>query len=598
MEKKRFLKHVGLFVAYIVVLTAVGVWLGNWFVTHWIVIGWVVLSFLPLVVAWPVSILYSGTKPSDSNVWHKFKHEYAAFGSDLWSLEHLWFVVFLVGFYATLSMVAEEVINQGKSLDSAEIWLCALRDLLITGFLAVITSVVAHMFTGAETSSLRLEAIEGKVEGCLPKIESAGKLIQHTCDTLDMMAAIVDAATFQREIRSASQNIGLEYPETKFYLDQLVQKFKLYMQSSFEPLTLPGHLQEYVNKPENLPRCGYMSAILGRYFESEIETRSCPGAFLNITSFAFYVQTVKEVVESLKKWHKEYEFYTTMPSLPSNIFRFQNSLDIGEWIEFLKYFHSFHQDKRGKWMRYFLYFKKQKSTGAKKIRPDEINLRNIGCPSFGEMVADIKDAIVIVDQKDSWIPKILSKAEVMRYIGAISSDHDRQRTEDVNSFHEGQGTFVGYDSAANATRSKYKRWFKECLLGYHVTENSLRYMCTDEIDHYFQKEYTLRGVIPGKGGRSVESKFRMPCDIFAVRKLNPSSGGQWEFVIARECSDEYINGLGLAFSPILEFDRMTHEDPSKDNSDTAREIKAMLNDIFLSGDELTHSQTMGINQSK
>ena len=597
MKDSNFLKNVGGLFAYIICLVGVECFLGLILqsigvtqFTGWLIVIGIGLSFAPLIIAWPFSY-YEG-------YWHdrsqqvegltaKFLSEYAAFGRRLWSFDNLWFMVFLIGFYATISVVAKEVITHKQSLGSAEIWMRALGDILIAAFLSVITSVVSHMFTGIETTSEKLESAAKILGDSVPRIDASKELLQHTCDNLEVVTSNLGTAEAQENIRSACLSISDEYKKTKENLNILIKSYNDYTNSCFKLLSPFGPFADYIKVEEHLPRCSYVSAILARYFASEIETRGAPGIYLNVTSFAFYVRTVMEIVESLRKWWKSYEFYTTVPTRPSDIFRFQNSTDIREWLEFLNYYHKFQQAGNGKWQRYFLYDQaavaRANQSAPGRARPSSLKFVY---PSLEEIEFDLKEAIMVVKEKGSWIPKDLDSNTITKYIGAITGAMAQNETKRCNSVHEGKGTLVSYDRTGQAVKGEAWDTLENCLLKYHVSDKNFRYRNVDDIKEFFQQEIDIKSMLVGKNSLARIARFRMPRDIFAVKEIESDGTGRWVLIVARETGDEQISSLGLAFAPILELDMMDNTE----NRDVAEGIGKMLDKIFSDTKSLTHGE--------
>ena len=87
----------------------------------------------------------------------------AKFGKKLWYFPNLWYVVFLVGLYVTVTDVAERVIEKPPEPLDVSILLIAARNVVLAAFLAVITSVLAHTFG-------KLSESAGKIDGALKKL--------------------------------------------------------------------------------------------------------------------------------------------------------------------------------------------------------------------------------------------------------------------------------------------------------------------------------------------------------------------------------------------------------------------------------------------
>jgi hypothetical protein len=401
--------------------------------------------------------------------------------------------------------------------------------------------------------------------------------------------ASLKVAAFQKTILSASEGIPKEFSQTAKNFERLVDACNTYTTSWLEPLGSQDSFIDDVRNPENLPRCSYMSAVMARYLESETETHAYPGVYVNLTTFAYYVRTVKEVVTSLDQgdWLKHYEFYTTMPTWPSDIFRFQNSTDIEEWLKFLRYYHEFHRDRKGRWTRYFLYYdgkppQHRQSSGDQDEGPTPERF-----PLMGDTQTDLEEAVVFVEQEGAWMPMEMKQSQIEQHISQISHREDRTKTEDRNHSHEGRGTLVAYDRNFKPSVGDRRRRFADCLLDYHVREENLRFKPVNDMIKHFREDIVARRA--GTDSHAPTTRFKLPSDIFAVKRINGDGSKEWKLLIARSISNKQMSSLGLAMSPILEFDAM-REGKGQANSEVATKVSAILDEIFSETNSKSYSE--------
>lgn len=560
---------------------------------HWCLLAWIVISFGLLLFAWPVSFWRPQIeKRLAAAKWKKTWRmvlRFASFGRIIWSLDNLWFIVFLVGVYATVSTIAEATIGGSQNLASAKVWLPAIRDIILAGFLAVVTSVVTSMFTSATGTVDALAHINARVGRCQPLMTDAANQIDASSDRLLAVISSLGVATFQKTILLASKSIPKEFPQTAQNFEKLVQACDTYNTSWLRPLGSPDSLVDRVRKQENLPRCSYMSAVMARYLESEVETHAYPGVYLNLTTFAYYVRTVKEVVMSLDQhdWLSRYEFYTTMPTWPSDIFRFQNSTDITEWLGFLRYYHDFHNGQKGKWMRYFLYYDERSSQDEQPPADQGEDPKTTDFPSMEEAQTDLREGVILVEGDNSWVPAEMEQSQIEEYIEHITDHDDSKRTKARNSPREGRGTLVAYDRNFKPCSGEPRRRFADCLLKYHVREDNFRFKRANGIIRRFREEIEAQGA--AADNHTLTARFKLPSDIFAVKRINDDGTKEWKLLIARSISNKQMSSLGLALSPILEFDAM-REGEGQANNEVATKVSAILDEIFSETDSKSYSE--------
>jgi hypothetical protein len=342
---------------------------------------------------------------------------------------------------------------------------------------------------------------------------------------------------------------------------------------------------------EKAPHYAYMSAAIGRYFGGEITERQFPGVLLNVTSYAYYIRTVDKIVHALEPWWKDFEFYTLMPRSPIELFRFSNSQDIDEWLEFLKSYCAFQSNSNGIWKRYFAY-----NDNKEKYFHDGFKLSQ-------EIAGNIRKGWVLTDQ-NSWLPRKIHDSEVERYLQGVDPGTSF-RIREENPFHDGIGTIATtYDRALPADLG----WRKlvDVLLEYHGLKED------GQSDEEIDKRFIYRSVNDCRDlfdtpievstrpyNPLFKRSFKIPVDLFAIRdKKAGNLPSSWRFLIGLDAGLQKKTkdtDIQLAFAPVLDLATMAHENSGDINNKAATFVRKKLQDIFLdinNTNSKTHNQLL------
>jgi len=591
-----------------------------------------VRPLLPLAIALLILALFfigswhfaqrkKSNKPSPRNSWLIW---YTNFGIRLWHFPGLWYIVFLVGIYlaaiSALSQFDQNVVP-GASVNTTDIWLSLIKNIIIAAFLAVLTSVLAHTFTSIGKLTKNLESVTSdskesakKVKGILDEVENMSDEVKNMSKDLYRLNKILQIGVSARRtteriyvITSSSRDLEIENedmkPMTRSLLD-MCDDVERYHDVALHPLLAPGitpakgdnetdpviQIASRLSDPNESPHYAYMSAAIGRYFNSEVTERQFPGILLQVTSFAYYIRTIDRIVQALEPWYDRFEFYTFMPKCPIELFRFSNSQDINEWLEFLLSYCDFQTKNKGMWKRYFAY--------------DDDGQHN-GFIPISEIGERVRQGFVVTEE-NSWLPKIIQNSEVNKYFKSDDKNfttvdkNEIKRIIEENEFYGKIGTLATKPHAS--LPKEYWRKIHEVLLEYHG-------LVKDESDEdKISKKFIYRSVndcdllnsliqiSSRKGETNISTRsFNIPVDFFAIRDRQLGiESSSWVFFIGLDSGlQKKSTDIQLAFAPVLDLVTMAHDKSGNTNNTAAKRVREMLQKVFVKIDETntkTHSE--------
>ncbi len=550
---------------------------------------------------------------------HKFTKKlfqyFADLGKRLWNFESLWFVVLIVGFYTAGISGVEEYQNKysNPNFDPSLLLLKVLKEMVIVGFLAVVTSILAQAFAGNSRQSERLTRLESRIEHFADKFGVISKNLDKQAvrmtkaismadnavlafkslgKSLAIGGAIGDIFNSTRNICKENENLIKFTSTVEKMSDNLTGFFLLALSPILphsnqfrpeDPESLARGLGEMTNSAHQ-PHFAYMSAAISRNFYSESLERHFPGVLINLTSFSCYIQTVKAVIESLEPWGGRFEFYTLMPDSPLQLFKFQNSTDFSEWIDFLSFYCDCATQGKSKWKRYFGIYKDNPIQG---FNHDEV------------VKKWLKNGIVLTDKSTLWKPLRVQETRLSEYLSGINPANI-ESFERENKFHNGYASLVMSDKSwflGEVPQGTNWQWtpLQDAILRYHscsdITSSDDRqkaemnfcFRYIDQFSNIFKNEtldITSRNTVPT--GNPITRTVRVPKDIFAIRDLSDSENPQWLFFIGRENShNEDMESAGrVAITTIVDFPTL-NTSSTETNKNMKNRLKAWLDEIFL-----------------
>ena len=271
---------------------------------------------------------------------------YAEFGTRLWHFPGLWYVVFLVGLYITGISNLLQYVEQSPQIDTTELLLNGMKDVIVVTFLAVITSVLANTFSSIGDLTKGINSAICKFGLVVKDAESMAEKLQNMSQEIDLLNSTLKSGAISRRtteriyaISDSAREIAKRFEErapmtqTVLAMCEDVEKDH---DVALHPLLAPGveppmgdeakdtviQIAKKLKGEMEAPHYAYMSAAIGRYFEGEITERQFPGVLLNVTSYAYYIRTIDKIVHAIEPWWNDFEFYTLMPRSPLEIFRF------------------------------------------------------------------------------------------------------------------------------------------------------------------------------------------------------------------------------------------------------------------------------------
>ena len=534
-------------------------------------------------------------------------------------------------------------------------FVASANSIVITAFLAVITSVLSNTFhqTGLlsgkieeavrpideannrlNTSNDNLKSTLTLFEGTVSNIDSArdklddmdkslndtlGKSeytqssVRESLEELKLLQDnIIGASKGLRtaqsllSIRQAAHNLdksGLALKPVSGALSKMCDEIDGFHSVSLYPLhTEPMDSSQTETEPisdvisglqydsEDLPHYAYMAASIGRLFYSERIERYFPGTMLNVTTFAYYIRTIAEVVKSLEAWHDKFEFYTFMPKSPADLFRFKNSSDFKEWISFLESYNEFQVKNKGVWKRYFAY----RPNGVVDINEKEDAKKRY--KTLSDIKFDLNGAYVLTTTEDKkepkWTPRKINATNIEAYLPGGFTPSGIKEIKDANEFHDEEGSVVTPVLKYNVDFSKEPEWRKlsDVLLEYHgLVAGAVK----DEID----KKFVYRSVAditdgldikiqstsyPDDKDNTIPSSLRtlkLPTDFFAIKEKNFENDGTWVYLIGFD--DSLANdksSVKIALSPVFDLKKMSK--CTDENKKAAETIRAHLAKVF------------------
>ena len=612
------LKEIGISLLYICFITILTLHLITIKFMHAITI-WLFLSCLTILI--PLLIYYFTIQKNIIPKWGLIKR-IAEFGKKIWLLENIWYVVFLVGVFASVI----DTVNKIEGDDITRSILSYLfepynslyltKDLIVALFIALIAAVLAKTFG-------KFESLSGKIEEARTEIDNEVK------DTVDKSKTKIDEATSnlksgletvirvqKHEIRllniefssESLQSTNNNYEPFNTTIKNLQNTVSRFDNEVLNPLIIKSEIiedkdpiielsEKIRNYKDEYMDCvshaAYMAATIDSYFDSELEERRFPGVQLNITSFSYYVTTVKKIIESLEPWWNDYEFYTLMPKSPLSVFRFSNSIDIKLWTEFLGFFYDFQKKNITKWIRYFLYEGNPIKYSGIKNKKTKIFYKKYIQDNF-------KHGFFIKDKDSNFLPKLLTEEEIKANTNHIINSEERGKAEDENEIHGEKGTLAVLVEKRFSNGNNFIK-FDDCFFEFHQNDknNSLLFREFDdnlngnneEEKSIFKMSFEIQMKEIKKKKNDINKEitrtrnFSLPKDIFAILK-KPENGknytiNDWKFIIGldEELIENKATDNKLAFSPVIDLDKLCNN-TIKENRDLSASIRMCLDKLF------------------
>jgi len=580
----------------------------------------------------------------DRSTWLR---RYGTYGEALWSFSNLWFVVLLVGLYSSAISAFTRWVTSGAAADVAGILSYAARDFILAGFLAVLTSVISNTFQSIQNAGSNLDVVSDRAGDMIERSQAVTSTLETQIDrAVKQLRANVGGLRTAKLMNDLGHAAAALHDEDRgpeplaASVDSMCEDVTSFHEVALVPLLapsmprtddvaadvaqLPGWMAEPANEGDR-PHFAYMSAAIGRYFEAECQERAFPGVLFQVTSFACYVTTIAAIVRAMEPWWGQYEFYTLMPERPIGLFRFSNSTDFREWIDFLDYFQDFQAKDRGIWRRYFAFAKDPGlSVVTRFLHGTDTFWRDL---QHGAIVTDATDAQVeyATRRGRGWhSPRRLHEADMVpgedKILSTAHMSHeDIESAKRENPLQEdlpgmpAVGTLAArltshafpFDQGNHHWRAcadKGWRPLEDVLYEYHGAvepeernraEDRFAYRCMDPVllrDDVFARAIEVIGT--GRYGHKPRRRhLKLPRDFFAIKR----KGGPWVFLIGR---DE--GGLGggashahLALAPVLDLATMGLAASGDTNQRSAKRIQLALDDIFADYDGehvLRHSE--------
>ncbi len=581
-----------------------------------------------IVVGFSLFLSYPFSRQKRLSRWSFFRR-YSEFGEWLWNFDSLWFVVFLVGIYATAALTAEKFIVDGLTISDSKVWLGAARDMIVTTFLAVVTSVIANTFKNMQSGSENISAASENMQEVVDLIkiieQNIGRELKTSQTTLRTLTGMWRSSQRQAAINTAADKLKVD--SLSIPLKRMIRALQLFNDSVLHPLlppekTLPDENNDLVARiPKDLleneqhrPHYACMSAAVWRSLESQLQESAFRGVILEPTSFAYYIESVGDVVKSLEPWWNRFHFFTLMPESPLRLFQFGNTIDFPAWLGFLEYYNEFqtraiHEDSSRAWRRFFAFY----DTSAFRKSHESSTQRFFPCKE-DVLRSEFSRGFLVVKKEEDWMPAKITKGErqqLLKSLGDKSSD-SRKFSTWFSDFHGDYGTFVTKDMGLSDNQStvidKYK-WKKlaGALMDYHGGEerynNQVRFRCmtldnvvlehrTDQSAGSLGGLFALKGsYVSAKEGpdKPIERAIEMPSDIFAVFDVENDA---WKLLICRDpgalLPDESMvvegreSRIRLTSCLTIDLEALSID---VHNNDTSHRIRHFLDRLFMSKTE-------------
>ena len=600
----------------------------------------------------------------------KLIKEFALFGCRLTYFTNFWFLVWIIGLFVAAITSLEEIHRNFSpdkpSLDAGTI-LNGAKGIILATFVAVITSVMVDTFHQIKEHENIFNRIHDKVVTIGNSISAALSLISGALSQLESYkrSLLILAANelFSRRIKSIEVGADKIIKEgsgasTGEALRRLCKEFLSFSETLLYPLLPPGQTptvddvansdDDIISKtvttigdePSLLPHFSFAAATTSRLFLTERLERYFPGVMLNVSTFAYYIRTIQEVVDAFKGYHDKFEFYTFMPQSPVDLFRFKNSAEFDEWLTFLEGYNQFQKDGKGKWKRYFGY-KRDAST-----LEEYTDWHGIG--------GAIKNSCICAGYKDKdWLPIGVKSSDVESYVAHITDSWIKTEVLKKYKAHDGVGTFISDERCENCmdtSKGGINAWkpISDVLLKYHYVDpdvindiiasklipnakkkaiqreidDKFVYVCVEELNvgsvdittttengdvtshnpfisdfkydiesRYFKVKSEDKNEKAKKHRRFVT----FPRDFFAIRDRNKSGVDAWVYFIGFDdmVADKNIrSSVSVALSQIIDLDVMAHETSESINHQSAGQIRNILQKVFIDADTKSHAEIL------
>ena len=527
----------------------------------------------------------------------------ARFARWVWSPERLWLVILIPGIYIALFTAATDMIGKPAGPADLTAWFGAAKELLLALFLSAVVEVMCDQIALLGAKSRDINQASNKLREAQQGLNGTAELVMDLKDDLTQLAAEVRASKLS--IQRYTEDLKITLPSLAGLVRTTQRLSTLTVTASQLEATQEGALlgplktaigdmssamnelnehalhallppdvdlpsegkdtvadisKDMQENETNRPHYSAMAAATAKYLVLESQERLLRGAILEPTSFAFYVHTVKAVVEALKPWWDRYEFYTLMPECPLKIFRFGNSIDMKLWLEFLQFYARFQAEgsaarDRRSWRRYFGFFQENAeanapvpATGRLMITRDELTRQ------LREGYVVTRAAPVINEWVD--LPAEVHETDRDRLLGQLGDEVERRVAMTNNPLHGGRGTIsVQTHRAPSVPMIADFKWQRlaDCLSSFHGgrerVAHELRFrdlsdsaglvkelQRVDDLRIAVGVDVRLRGnVNPMTGGQEIERIVEMPSDLFAVRDRTATvPRDAWVLLVGRD----------------------------------------------------------------